>query len=126
LTLIPLAGCMAQAPQQTAQMSAAAEEMLAPEIAGRTAGQPVACVFERSLRGPRSVAPGLLVFDGPGSTIYVNRTLGSCGDLTDKRSVRFSNNGTMLCRGDVAQSFDPYTGIQGDFCNLGPFEPYRR
>lgn len=118
------AACVAEAP--AIEMAAAPQANLAAELDGRVGGAPVGCVSERMLRGPRSGGPGVLVFDGPGDTVYVNRTQGSCGDLRRYRSVRFVTTSTQLCRGDVAQTFDPYTGVQGDFCNLGDFVPYRR
>ena len=120
------AGCMAEAPPQMEMAAAAPAEFDDRELAGRVAGAPVGCLAERTLRGPRAPAPGVLVWDGPGGVIYVNRTAGNCGNLRDKRSVRFRSNSSQLCRGDVAETFDPYTGVIGDFCNLGDFVPYRR
>lgn len=117
------AACVSQAP--AIEMSAAPEADLRAAIDGRVAGTPVGCVNDRLLRGPRSGGPGVLVFDGPGDLIYVNRTQGNCGNLRNYRSVRFVTTSTQLCRGDVAQTFDPHTGVQGDFCNLGDFVPYR-
>lgn len=118
------AACVAEAPQGI-EMTAAAQADLGAELAGRVAGPPVACVNQRQLNGPRSGGPGVLVFEGPGDVVYVNRTGGNCGDLKNNRSVRFRTVSTQLCRGDLAQTFDPYSGVQGSFCTLGDFTPYR-
>ena len=117
------AGCMAQAPMG-AEMTAAAETAIAAETTGLTRGTPVDCIDQRGLAGPRAIAPGVLVFEG-GGMLYINRSLGTCGDV-NSRAVTFRSSTGRLCRGDVGQSFDPLTNIQGDFCTLGMFEPYRR
>lgn len=121
------ASCAMQSPMEPdGEASAMATGDLARDLEGRVAGNPAGCVTQKMLRGPESGGPGVLLFDGPGDLIYVNRTGGDCGNLRNYRSIRYTTTNSQLCRGDVAQTFDPYTGVQGDYCTLGEFTPYRR
>ena len=99
---------------------------LAAELDGRVAGDPVACVKQRDIRGNRSVGEGVILFDGPSGIIYVNRPAAGCPSLDRGRSLVTRTISTRLCRGDLARVFDPTTGIEYGGCSLGDFVPYRR
>jgi hypothetical protein len=118
-----LAGCINQEP---VELSADAQAELASELEGRTAGPPTPCVNQRDIRGNRSVGEGVLLFDGPGDTVYVNRPDGGCPSLNYGRALRTRTTSTRLCRGDIAVVFDPTSGIEYGGCGLGDFVPYRR
>jgi hypothetical protein len=117
------AGCMAQGPVEP---SAEARTRLAEELSGRVAGQTVNCVSSRELGGNRSVGQDVILFDGPGSLIYVNRPRGGCPGVNFGRALRIRTSGTRLCEGDLAHVFDPVSGIEHGACSLGGFTPYRR
>ena len=126
LSLIALtAGCMAEAPPP--ERSRFVESRLAEELRGRVVSGPsVSCVSMRDLRGNRSVGEGVILFDGPGSTIYVNRPRAGCPVINSGRALRTRTTSTRLCEGDIATVFDPVSGIEYGGCGLGPFTPYRR
>ena len=118
-----VAGCMAQEP---IELSAEAQAELARELDGRTAGDPVPCVSQRDIRGNRSVGEGVILFDGVGDTVWVNRPAGGCPSLDHGRALVTRTISTRLCRGDLARVFDPTSGIEYGGCSLGDFVPYRR
>ena len=118
-----VAGCMAQQP---VELTADAQAELARELDGRVAGDPVSCLNQRDIRGNRSVGEAVLLFDGPGDLVYVNRPPGGCPSLDHGRALSTRTMGTRLCRGDLARVFDPTSGIEYGGCSLGDFVPYRR
>lgn len=118
-----MAGCMEREP---VELTADAQAELARELEGRVAGDPQACVQQRDIRGNRSVGEGVLLFDGPSGTIFVNRPAGGCPSLDHGRALSTRTMGTRLCRGDIARVFDPTSGIEFGGCALGDFVPYRR
>jgi hypothetical protein len=117
------AGCAAQEPME---MTAEAQTQLAEELRGRSAGAPVNCVSQRLLRGNRSVGESAIIFEGPGSVIYVNRPAAGCPDLEPGRALITRKPSTQLCAGDIATVFDPVTRFEYGSCGLGEFTPYRR
>ena len=118
-----VAGCMEREP---VELSADAQAELARELEGRTAGDPVACVEQRDIRGNRSVGDGVILFDGPSGIVYVNRPAAGCPSLNYGRALVTRTISTRLCRGDLARVFDPTSGIEYGGCSLGDFVPYRR
>ena len=118
--------CTPADPVATAQRIEAGEMQLAEATRGRTAGEPVSCVNQRTLRGNRSAGEGAIIFDGPGNTLYVNRPPAGCPELNPGRALRTRTTSTQLCRGDIATVFDPVSGIEYGSCGLGDFTPYRR
>ena len=118
-----IAGCMEQEP---VELTADAQAELARELEGRTAGDPVPCVSQRDLRGNRSIGEEVILFDGPGDLVYVNRPAGGCPSLDYGRALSTRTTSTRLCRGDLARVFDPTSGIEYGGCSLGDFVPYRR
>jgi hypothetical protein len=112
--------------QEPVELTADAQAELARELAGRTAGDPVPCLNQRDIRGNRSVGEAVLLFDGPGDLVYVNRPAGGCPSLDHGRALSTRTMGTRLCRGDLARVFDPTSGIEYGGCSLGDFVPYRR
>jgi hypothetical protein len=116
------AGCMSGGPTQASSNS---PRSLDDELAGRTAGQTVDCVSEHDLRGNHS-AGDAVVFEGVGSTIYVNRPPTACPDLTSSRALRVRTPSSRLCRGDIVTIFDPTSRIEYGSCSLGDFTPYKR
>ncbi len=99
---------------------------LANALAGRTAENPVACVNLRELDGqrlfPREEA---VVFEGPGSTLYLNRFSGGCNALRPGLALHVATPTGRICEGEIAQIFDATAGISRGSCIFGPFVPYR-
>lgn len=116
------AGCTMEEP---ARVSPQAQAELAAAIQGRVAGPPQDCVEMRDLGSNRSVGD-VLVFQGRGDLIYVNRPPGGCPSIGLGRALQFQTTMTRLCRGDIGTVFDPTMGASFGACTLGEFVPYRK
>ena len=117
-------GIVAASPPGT--MSAKDEQRFTRELAGRTAGPARTCVRQGDLRSSRTYGGDAIVFDGPGSLIYVNKLRQNCPSLDFGRAIKTDTYSTNLCSGDIATAFDPVSGIEYAGCPLGEFVPYRR
>ena len=118
------AGC---ADQAAPELSESDEARLGAELANyEQTGRPVDCVNTRDLRGNRSVGEGAIIFDGLGSRIWVNRPPAGCPSLENGRALSTRTTSTRLCRGDIANVFDPVAGMSYGSCGLGQFTPYER
>jgi len=111
---------------EPAPRNAGEEADLSEALAGRSAGAPVSCVRQRDIRNSRSTGRNMILFDGPGSTIYVNEARGFCPRITPRDAIRYRTIGTNICEGELIRIFDPQTGIETGGCTLGSFTPYRR
>ena len=121
LLLLPLAGCVAEPPME---MSASAQAELAAELRGRVAGQPQSCVSRRNLRGNRAIGENAILFDTTGNNlVYVNDA--PCPELRPHYAMLTRSPSSQLCAGDIAEIFDPVSGITIGSCPLGRFTPYR-
>ena len=125
LPLAALAAC-AMADDETVETSVAADAALGEAIAGRSAGSPVSCVRQQDLRNSRAVGDRAILFDGPGGTVYLNRTRSPCPRIQPWHALRHQSTRTGLCSGDLIQVFDSQTGVEYGGCSLGEFTPYRR
>ena len=122
-----LGGCaMSDGPEAAAATSADDSRALAEALAGRTAGPPQQCVQRSTLRGNRGYGERTIVFEGPGDTLYVNRTRNACPRLRPWNAIRIRTMGNSLCSNELVQVFDPTTGTEYGGCSLGEFTPYRR
>ncbi len=127
MLLLALAGVAAGCTvNQDVEATGDTPDGLAEALAGRVAGAPLTCVNLTDLRGNRSVGEDAIIFDGPGSTIYLNRPPGGCPRLDFGRALRTQTSSPRLCRGDIATVFDPTSGVDYGACGLGDFIPYRR
>lgn len=124
LAALALSGCMTEGLDR---MDARTDAALAEELRDYVvAGAPTSCVRQRDLRGNRSAGEGAIIFDGPGSLIYVNRPRGGCPMLGANRALLTRTPSTRLCEGDIATVFDPVSSLEYGGCGLGEFTPYRR
>ena len=119
-----LAAC---AEREPIEVSADDEAQLAAELRDYAqAGAPAACVDTRDLRGNRSVGDAAIIFGGQGRRVWVNRPAGGCPSLDYGRALQTRTPSTRLCRGDIANVFDPVSGMSFGSCGLGDFTPYER
>lgn len=117
-----LAGTATVVAQQSANPEAA--QKLANALAGRTGGQPVKCINERSKM--QIVDDGTILFRDRG-IIYVQRPRGGCHGLSNGMSlIRESFGTTRICSGDINQIIDVRTGFGTGACTYGEFVPYRK
>jgi hypothetical protein len=122
-----LGGCaMSDGPETTAATSAEDGRALAEALGDRVAGPAQQCVQRNTLRGNRGYGERTIVFEGPGSTLYVNRTRSACPRLQPWNAIRIQTMGNSLCSNELVQVFDPATGTEYGGCSLGEFTPYRR
>lgn len=119
------AGCTASA--ETVDVSHDTQAETAEALAGRTAGDPQACVEMRRIRSSRSLGDDAILFEGSTrDVVYLNRPEGGCTGLRMGRSIRMRTISSSLCRGDIVTPFDPMSGAEHGGCGLGDFVPYRR
>ena len=121
-----LAGCTMDGRPSAATQSEAlqAQAQLAEELSGRQAGPPQACVQLTQLRGNRGIGSEVVLFEGVGDRVYVNRPAGGCRlRIGETLVTRTPSN--RLCRGDIVQIVNVPTGPVGS-CTLGEFVPYDR
>lgn len=124
-TAMFLAACTMSAGSAPARLSADDRAELAEELAGRVPGEPVSCVRRADLGSSRTFGDAV-VFDGPGSTLYLNRLGPGCSGLALGRSIKVRSTGSSMCRGEIAFSFEPVSGAEYGSCPIGDFVPYRR
>ncbi|HEY0626763.1 MAG TPA: hypothetical protein VGD10_08510 [Allosphingosinicella sp.] len=123
LTAAAVAAC---APTTPVELTAREQGELNEALRGRVAGTPVNCVQTRDLLGNRSVGEGVILFEGRGGVVYVNRPAAGCPKIDSGRALVTRTTSTQLCRGDIATVVDPVAGFTYGGCGLGDFVPYRR
>lgn len=126
LTAISAAAAVAGTATVVAQQNSnpATMQKLASALAGRTAGQPVDCINERSKM--QIVDDGTILFRDRG-IIYVQRPYGGCHGLSNGMSlIRASFGTTRICSGDINNIVDVRTGFGTGACTYSEFIPYRK
>ncbi len=117
-----LAGTASVVAQQSSNPEATQE--LANALAGRTAGQPIDCINERSKM--QIVDDGTILFRDRG-VVYVQQPRGGCHGLSNGMSlVREAFGTTRICSGDINQIIDVRTGFGTGACTYSEFVPYRK
>ena len=126
LTAFGAAAVLAGTATVVAQQGPAPEsaQKLAKALAGRTAGQPVDCINERSKM--QVVDDGTILFRDRG-IVYVQQPHGGCYGLSSGMSlIRASFGTTRICSGDINQIVDVRTGFGTGACTYSEFIPYRK
>ena len=129
MPLLLLAGCAAgqgrsEAPPLTEKQMAILEK----ELGGKVAGEPVRCISQSDARNMIRVSDTVVLFRASGKLVWRNDLRGSCNGLGDDRDIVVSEQfGTsQSCENDTWRMVDRLSGIQGGFCMLGQFTPYRK
>ena len=117
------AGCTTSEPVELTEDQ---QSRLAQALEGRTAGPAMSCVSHRLLRDNRSIGEGVILFNGAGDIVYVNRPPGGCPALDYGRTMITRTPSASLCSGDIVTVFDPVSRIEYGGCGLGEFVPNRR
>lgn len=101
------------------------EAKIAAALKGLVAEQPQACA---TLRGSYSTirAGSTIIYKLNRNLAYRTETSGGCesGLNNDDILVTRVSNG-RLCRGDLANTYNPYVSISTGSCSLGNFTRYR-
>lgn len=101
--------------------------LLAKELDGKTAGRPVNCISDFNADNVIRVSDDMLLFRVSGRLVYQNKLRSTCPGLArDSDILVFELFGSQKCSGDVVKLVDRTSGIQGGFCSLGDFIPYRK
>jgi hypothetical protein len=101
------------------------EQRLAKLLEGRTAGTPKDCISAIPSRRMQTI-DGVAYVYGSGQTIYVQRTSDPAQIRHTDMLVSNRPTVTQLCRLDVAQTFDRFTGQFTGAVFFEDFVPYTR
>ena len=126
LTVISASAVLAGTASVVAQQGANPESAhkLAKALAGRSAGQPVDCINERSRM--QVIDDGTILFRDRG-IIYVQQPRGGCYGLTSGMSlIRPAFGTTRICSGDINNIVDVRTGFGTGACTYSEFIPYKK
>jgi len=126
LTVISASAVLAGTASVVAQQGANPESAhkLAKALSGRSAGQPVDCINERSKM--QVIDDGTILFRDRG-IIYVQQPRGGCYGLTSGMSlIRPAFGTTRICSGDINNIVDVRTGFGTGACTYSEFIPYKK
>jgi hypothetical protein len=101
------------------------EARLAKMLDGRTAGTPVACLYNRGIRDT-TVIDGTAIVYRSGSTLYVNRPRAGADSLRSDDVQVLQLRGAGLCNTDKIDQVDRDTRNWRGFVLLGDFIPYAK
>jgi hypothetical protein len=125
IATVLLAACAAGR-EGTRAPDPAGDARLAEAMAGRTAGDPQGCIRRQDIRGTSGGGNNVVLFEGPGDIVYVNRARGLCPRIETWHAVSHRTTSANLCEGELIRVFNPQSGIEYGGCTLGTFVPWRR
>lgn len=96
-------------------------------LAGYTAGKPVDCIPSYRSVGLQIIDDETLLYRD-GKTIYLQKTMGRCHGIANSgyTLVTKQYGSSQFCRGDINQTVDLRTGMNGGACVFGDFVPYTK
>jgi hypothetical protein len=101
--------------------------VLAKELDGKTAGEPLRCISDYNATNLIRVSDDMLLYRVSSKLVYQNKLRGTCSGLARDSDIIVSEQfGSQKCKGDILRLVDRTSGIQGGFCSLGDFVPYRK
>ena len=101
-------------------------DAFARELAGRTAGAPVACISALPSQNLRVIDAQTIAYDR-GSTIYVNRLASACPAIEPLNTLIVEPTlPGQYCRNDHIRGNEPGSIIPGPTCFLQDWVPYKR
>lgn len=129
--LAPLlfAGCMANEAENTpAPISDKSAKVLAKEMEGKVAGEPVSCISNSgNVSNIIRISDDLVLYRVSGRLVYQNRLRSSCPGLARDNDIIVTEQfSSQQCSGDLLRLVDRVGGIPGPVCVLGEFIPYRK
>lgn len=93
-------------------------------LEGKIAGEKQSCISLTQRADLQVISDNLLLYKA-GSTVYLNRVMGSCSGLSFGRTLVTNVFGSQLCRGDINRVADFGSGMLTGSCAFGDFVPYR-
>jgi len=109
-----------------AGMSEKDSALLAKRLENRVASEPRNCISLSQLGQPVVYGNQTVVYSGFGRTEYLNNLPARCPGLDDDDIVLTKTYGSQLCKGDLIEPVDRFSGFSGPVCRLGAFIPYTK
>lgn len=101
--------------------------VLAKELDGKVAGEPLRCISDFNAANLIRVSDDILLYRVSSKLVYKNNLKGTCSGLArDSDIIVTEQFGSQKCNGDIIRLVDRTSGMQGGFCSLGDFVPYRK
>lgn len=101
--------------------------VLAKELDGKIAGEPLRCITDFNSTNLIRVSDDMLLYRVSSRLVYQNKLRGTCSGLSRDTDIIVTEQfGSQKCKGDLIRLVDRNSGMQGGFCSLGDFVPYRR
>jgi hypothetical protein len=102
------------------------EERLAKALEGRSAGDPVDCIYLRDIRSSRIFDRTAILYELNSGTYYLNRPDAGAQSLSWNDVLVTDTHSPRLCSIDVVKLYDTHPWMQSGFVNLGKFVPYKK
>lgn len=112
-------------PDEAGQELSKGEARLAKMLEGREAGEPVNCINSLAHQRVTTIDDTAYVY-GRGKTIYVQRTTRPQDIDRDDVLVLERFSGSQLCRQDIANTVERYSGFFTGAVRFEDFVPYTR
>ena len=103
----------------------AGEAKIAKALAGRTAGAPVDCIYQRDIRSSQIIDRTAILYEANNGTIYLNRP-NAPEFLHSNYALVTRTNDDRLCNVDIVRLLDTTIRMEMGSVGLGDFVPYPR
>lgn len=101
--------------------------VLAKQLDGKVAGAPQRCIADFHADNLIRISDDMLLYRVSSKLVYQNNLKGTCSGLArDSDIIVTEQFGSQKCNGDIIRLVDRTSGMQGGFCSLGDFVPYRK
>jgi hypothetical protein len=117
LLALTLAGCATRP---------APADRLSQMLAGRTAGEPVKCLYLRDIRSSQIIDGIAIVYTTLGGTIYVNQPKAGAAFLHSDSILITDTHSSQLCDIDIVKLMSPGSRMITGSVGLDLFVPYTK
>lgn len=124
--LILLAGALLLPAGAHAASDRSPEAELARTTAGRTAGPPADCIYQRDIQSTRIINRTAIVYTMNNGTIYVNRPKSGATSLSPTDVMVTDTHSPQLCSIDIVTLVDSAVHMRKGSVGLDKFVPYPR
>lgn len=118
---------LAMALAATTAIAAPAEsgdDQIARALAGRIAGKPTDCLYQRDIRSTRIIDRTAILYEMNNGTIYLNRPTSGASFLNSNYALVTDTHSSQLCTIDIVRQVDFISHFESGSVGLGPFVPY--
>ena len=102
------------------------EEEIARALAGRVAGKPTDCIYQRNIRSSRIIDGTAILYEMNDGSIILNRPTSGADFLRRDLALVTKSYSDQLCGVDIVRLYDPVARFESGSIGLGPFVPYRK